>query len=289
MPKYKLRDREDLASLLAKDRLLAKDLALLKAVRRLAAAAGKTNVDGDLAYYEIQIAIENLRHRFLRKDRIRQAAKAMESAPPPSSSPTSAPLVTIQRLVRIKAHELGIVDRRSKTQHAAWRATLKRDFPLDKAKREVRQNNDQTPVEKRAVEIVRGAQRKAKKNFVEKEAVRLADAVLADWPPPARSRGRPTGRGTIVVDPETKDLKLSAREIIEAVLPIIEGLAGPNSSSAPDSAMIAAVVAVVRAATTEAKPKDKKIKAAGTAARKKLNADRAAEIVRELRRRRPIR
>jgi hypothetical protein len=288
MPKYKLRDREDLASLLAKDRLLAKDLALLKALRRLAAAAGKTNADDDLAYYEIQIAIENLRHRFLREDRIRQAAKAMASAPPPSSSPTSAPLVTIQRLVRIKAHELGIVDRRSKTQHAAWRATLKRDFPLDEAKREVRQNNDQTPVEKRAVEIVRGAQRKAKKNFVEKEAVRLADAVLADWPPPARKRGRPTGRGTIVVDPETKDLKLSAREIIEAVLPIIEGLAGPNSSSAPDSAMIAAVVAVVRAATTEAKPKDK-IKAAGTAARKKLNAERAAEIVRELQRRGPIR
>ncbi|WMT71335.1 hypothetical protein [Bradyrhizobium sp. Ash2021] len=289
MPKYKLRDREDLASLLAKDPLLAKDLALLKALRRLAAAAGKTNADGDLAYYEIQLAIENLRHRFLREDRIRQAAKAMASAPPPSSSPTSAPLVTIQRLVRIKAHELGIVDRRSKTRHAAWRATLKRDFPLDEAKREVRQNTDQTPVEKRAVEIVRGAQRKAKKNFVEKEAVRLADAVLADWPPPAGLRGRPTGRGTIVVDPETKDLKLSAREIIEAVLPIIEGLAGPNSSSAPDSAMIAAVVAVVRAATTEAKPKDKKIKAAGTAARKKLNAERAAEIVRELQRRRPIR
>jgi hypothetical protein len=153
----------------------------------------------------------------------------------------------------------------------------------------VRQNSDLTPVERRAVEIVRGAQRKAKKNFAEKEAVRLADAVLADWPPPKRSAGRPAGRSIIVVDPETMNLKLSVREIIEAVLPIIEELAGPNSSSAPDSAMIAAVVAVVNVAATKAKPKDKKIMAAGTAARKELNAERAADIVRKLRKRRPIR
>jgi hypothetical protein len=292
MLKYKLRDREDLASLLAKDPLLAKDLALLKALRRLAAAAGKTNADDDLAYYEIQIAIENLRHRFLREDRIRQAAKAMASAPPPSSSPTSAPLVTIQRLVRIKAHELGIVDRRSKTQHAAWRATLKRDFPLDEAKREVRQNTDQTSVEKRAAEIVRGAQRKAKRNFVEKEAVRLADAVLADWPPLTQRAGRPAGRRRIVRDPQTLeyDLKLSAPEIIAAVLPIIKALAGPENSLAPESAMIAAVVAAVKAADIDPKtiPKKKKIKAAGTAARTEFDAQRASNIVRKLLRSGPI-
>jgi hypothetical protein len=268
--------------------LKGRELASLKKLR-LAAAANKNNTDADLAYYKIQMVIENLQYRFLREDRIRRPAKARKSASPSSSSPTSAPLVTIQRLVRIKAYELGIVDRRSKTQHAAWLATLDRDFPLKEAKQEVLQNSDLTPVESRAVEIVRGAQRKAKKNFAEKDAVRLADAVLSDWPPPKRSAGRPEGRGIIVVDPETMNLKLSEPEIIEVVLPIVEELAGPHSSSAPDSAMIAAVVAVVNSVATEAKPKDKKIMAAGTAGRKELNAERAADIVRKLRARKPIR
>lgn len=273
----------DLKSLLAND---ARYLALLRALRRLAAAAGNTNTDADAAYHEVRWAIERLEGRVLSEGR---AGERKRAAKTPPTSPRGAPRITISRLVRIKAYELGIGQPRRSN---AWNTTLKKDFPLDEKSQLAFRKSDLTPVETRAAEIVRGRPRKASKNFAEIEAIGLADAVLADWPMLTQRAGRPAGRRRIVRDPQTLeyDLKLSAREIIAAVLPIVEALAGPENSLAPESAMITAVVAAVKAADIDPKtiPTKKKIKAAGTATRPEFDAQRASNIVRKLLQSHPI-
>jgi hypothetical protein len=255
--------------------------ALLRALRRLAAAAGKTKADADAAYHDVRLAIESLENRILREGRSGER-KRIAKAPP--TSPHCAPAITIKRLVRTKAHELGIGQQRLRN---AWEIALKQ-FPLDEAEAQA----DLTPVETRAFEIVRGRPRKARKNFAEVNAIQIADAVLAEWPLLAQRVGRPAGRRCIVRDPKTLeyDLKLSAREIIEAVLTSIEALAGPENSSAPGSEMIAAVVTAVKAANmdTQSASEDNKIKAAGTATQTAFDEERASSIVQKLQRRGPI-
>ncbi|MBR1301243.1 hypothetical protein [Bradyrhizobium sp. AUGA SZCCT0042] len=236
----------DLDALL-KEPKFAKDLALLGALQKLAGLGGRRKAD--LAYYEIQVAIDNLSNRFKRTNRIRQAASERLALP----LPKNAPLATIEESVRAKSHKLGLASPRKPA------------------------------VEQRAIDILRGVPRKARKNFFETQAVQLADAVFAEWPMPKRSVGPPARRLIWAVDIKATS---EAYDIIEAALPIIKELAAPGSSWAPHSATIAALRAVVKATATIQKPTNHKVKAAGTATHTTLSAEYVANVVRDLRKRR---
>jgi hypothetical protein len=293
MPKYKLRDREDLASLLAKDPLLAKDLPLLKALRRLGAAAGKISTDADAAYYQIQIELDGLRNRILRESKLRgrverssdeQAARAAEEK---EKLLQHRPWHIIARLVRAKRYQLGIGRRRRSSEQKALERSLK-ELKLDENDPDVKLGpGDLTPVETRAVQLVRGEKVNARKNPIEVQAVAIATAIEADFSR-KRKGGRPAARRHNIVFDETSiqyQLRLTATEVIEAALSTIEDLAGPANSSAPNSAMIASVIAVVKAAGVEPRPMPKRIKAAGVT-QKTFDANSCASIVWKVQRRR---
>jgi hypothetical protein len=227
MPKVTLRD--DLAK-----RLPMPHRALLRALRRHANKAGKTTTEADEVYYDIVWAIERLENRVLREGKSGERKRIITKVPP--TSPGDEPLGYIERMVRIKAHVLGIGQRRT-NEAAAWSKVMDQDDdPM------------LTKIEKRAVAIVRGAPRKANKNFAEIDAIRLADRVLAHWWLPAKPRGRPTGR-RIVRDSGmlSYDLKLTMLETIAATLAIIDQLA-PGSSTDPESTLVEVVVEVLRTA-----------------------------------------
>jgi hypothetical protein len=288
----------DLESQLAKDPKLAKHLALLRALRHLAAVAGKTNADADAAYHEVQWAIESLEGRILRESKIqgrvdyrrddetpeeRKERVAKEERLAEEKLLAARPWHIAARLVRIKSYELGIGHPRRSKQKA-----------LDRSLKELSLDNDKklgpadlSPTETRAVELVRGAKATAKKNLIEKQAIAIANAVKVDFSRKRKS-GRPAGRRRNIIFDQTNfkhQLRLTATEVIEAVLPIIEELAGPENSSAPGSAMIAAVVAVVQTVDLEPKPAPKKVKAAG-AERTEFDEKTAADIVWKLQKRR---
>src|SRR5258708_25830783 len=219
------------------------DLDLARSLRRFSREAGKDDAAADEAYLNIQSAIDDLQRRKLRDRRQRLAKKKAG----PRQDDTADNLA---RLVRLKSYELRIGQpRRSKDK--AQQLVI-RDFPLDEqARRVIWNESDLRPAEKRAREIIRGAQRNAKKNPIESDAIALADAVIAEWFTPAtRSRGRPAGtriplaQQTIQHDPKLT----SVIEVIEAILPIIEQIAGPKISSSPRSIMIRTVAAAVRSA-----------------------------------------
>src|SRR5262249_25549511 len=151
-----------------------------------------------------------------------------------------------QRLVRQKAHELGIGHMRASEQ-AALNRTIE-EMPIDEAARRVVVTEPLSTVEQRAVQIVCGAPIKGKKNRIETDAIRLAEAVNAEWFAEAPRRpGRPKG-SMIGTAPESVEALPSVSEVIAATAPIIEQLAGGAASTAPRSAMIAAVLAAADSA-----------------------------------------
>jgi hypothetical protein len=259
-------------------RLAGRDLALLAALRHVAA---RTNADADAAYHESRLAIEGLKHRILRESKIHKRLDYHRNLPNETEEERTAQcareteeereerrangkleqervaeekrvaeenlLATrswhlLARLVRMKSYELGKgKPRRSK---GALNRSLE-ELPTDRHLGP----DDLSPVENRAIEIIRGAKRNAKKNPIEKNAIAIADAVLADISP-VKESGRPASRPNIIFDVESfqHNLKLTVIEVVEVVLLIIERLAGPNNSTAPGSMMIAAVVAAVESA-----------------------------------------
>jgi hypothetical protein len=108
---------------------------------------------------------------------------------------------------------------------------------------------DLRPIERRAVEILCGSRPKSKKNFLEERAERLANAVNRDWFSADKGPGRSQGASSckrIEIRGHSYQVPLSATEVIAAVMPSIEDLAGPsNERRIP---VLRALVAAVRIA-----------------------------------------
>ena len=89
------------------------------------------------------------------------------------------------------------------------------------------------PVERRAVQILRGARLKSKKNFLEERAEELANVVKRDWfsanKCAGRSRGTPSFKGIKIGQVSLYDVPLSMTEAIAAVMPLIDDLAGMSN------------------------------------------------------------
>jgi hypothetical protein len=88
------------------------------------------------------------------------------------------------------------------------------------------------PVERRAVQILRGARLKSKKNFLEERAEELANAVKRDWFSANKGPGRPRGASSckrIEIRDHSYQVPLSVTEVIAAVMPSIEDLAGASN------------------------------------------------------------
>jgi hypothetical protein len=105
---------------------------------------------------------------------------------------------------------------------------------------------DLNPVEKRAVELLSGRKRKPRKNYLEMRADQLASAVQREWFSPFKRAGRPRGTDSskrIIIKDCSYDVPLSASEVIDAVMPAIDELAGNKISGL--QALIAAAKTVV--------------------------------------------
>jgi hypothetical protein len=89
------------------------------------------------------------------------------------------------------------------------------------------------PVERRAVEILCGGRPKSTKNRVEERAVRLATAVNRVWFSANKcagpSRGTPSFKGIKIGEISLYDVPLSMTEVIAAVMPLIDNLAGMSN------------------------------------------------------------
>ena len=88
---------------------------------------------------------------------------------------------------------------------------------------------DLNPVEKRAVELLCGTKRKPRKNYLEMRAEQVASAVQREWFSPVKRAGRPRGtdgRKGIAIEGNRYDVRLSISEVIDAVMPAIDELAG---------------------------------------------------------------
>jgi hypothetical protein len=104
------------------------------------------------------------------------------------------------------------------------------------------------PVEGRAVEILCGGRPKSTKNRVEERAVTLATAVNRVWfsanKCAGRSRGIPSIKGIKIGQVSLYEVPLSMTEVIAAVMPLIDDLAGmPNRACIP---VLPALVAAVQ-------------------------------------------
>jgi hypothetical protein len=91
---------------------------------------------------------------------------------------------------------------------------------------------DLNPVEKRAVELLCGRKRKPRKNSLEKRAEQLAKAVQRDWFSPIKRIGRHPGTDSRkgIAEGNWYDVPLSASEVIDAAMPVIDELAGNKIS-----------------------------------------------------------
>jgi hypothetical protein len=218
--------------------LRPKDRDLLELLRLLSAEAGQPDSgEAVLAYYRIRREIGALKGRKLRDERLAQHDKVAKGIRQRQRGTEDWHVV----LVRTEAYELGIGQRRRGQEEATQLA--RRHFVDEQARRVVRKKADLRPVERRAVAILGGAPRNAKKSVLEKRAITLADAVIAEWFSPRGKRGRPAGSKRKLVG---KNRKLpSVAEVIKAILPIIEQLAGPKASSSPKSTMIKAIASAV--------------------------------------------
>ncbi len=112
-------------------------------------------------------------------------------------------------------------------------------------------------VQQRAADLLAGARLKARKNFVEIEAIALVKSIEIKQLPKS-SRGRPNGTGKAhpveLYPPGTNgviflDVHLTVREVIEVVVPIIEDHAGSRidvaKGSVPYEALVEALLAFV--------------------------------------------
>jgi hypothetical protein len=215
---------------------------LLKLLRLSAAEAGQLDSAeaGVLAYYRIHRAIPSLIGKKLRAERRAQHDKVVKGIRQRQHGTKDWHV----RLVRIKAYEFGIGRPRQSREQAQQLAL--QDFRIDEGERRVIwKESDLKPVERRALAILNGAPRVAKKNFLERRAITLADAVIAEWFSPRGKQGRPVGSKMKLAGKAMHPRLPSVAEVIEAILPIIEQLAGPASSS-PRSTVIKAIASAVR-------------------------------------------
>jgi hypothetical protein len=215
-------------------------LELARSLRHLAGEFGKDNAAADEAYHAIQSAVTKLEGEKLRHVRGRLAKPRGKSEKADHTTVFSR----TARLVRAKAYQLGIGQKRY-GQHEAERLAS-RDFPLDIARRRAIWDPCKLrPVERRATDIIMGAPRKARKSSIESDAIALADAVIADWKPsPKRAPGRPAKSRSAMKRP-------AVAEVIEAVLPIIDQLAGKPSSASVINSVCAAVASAGLACSSE--------------------------------------
>jgi hypothetical protein len=91
---------------------------------------------------------------------------------------------------------------------------------------------DLNPVEKLAAELLCGRKRKPRKNSLEKRAEQLAKAVQRDWFSPIKRIGRHPGTDSRkgIAEGNWYDVPLSASEVIDAAMPVIDELAGNKIS-----------------------------------------------------------
>jgi len=111
---------------------------------------------------------------------------------------------------------------------------------------------DLNPVEKLAVELLCGRKRKPRKNSLEKRAEQLAKAVQRDWFSPIKRIGRHPGtdsRKGIAIEGNWYDVPLSASEVIDAAMPVIDELAGNKISAL--RALVAAVHTIASGTSPE--------------------------------------
>jgi hypothetical protein len=236
----------DLEKWLERPSLIKANRDLLKLLRSLSAEASQPN-SGEAAaraYFQIHLEIDDLISRKLRAERTRARSHG------PSKRERRETDDHLVRLVRIKAYELGIGRPRQSREQAEQLAL--QDFTLNEPGcRVIWKESDLSPVERRALAILGGAQRISKKNVLEERAIKLALAVIAEWFRPRRRPGRRAGskirlsRNTTIADPKL----VSVAEAIETILPTIEQLAGPATSSSPRSTMIKVVASAVRSST----------------------------------------
>jgi hypothetical protein len=152
------------------------DRDLLKWLRLLSADAGRSGEAAVLAYYAIHREICALIGRKLRAERRRAQRDKLKSIKQRQRGTDDWHV----RLVRAKAYELGIGRPRLGREQALRLA--ERDFKLDEqARRVLWKETDLSPIERRAVAILGGAQRAARKNLLERNAIKLADAVRGEW------------------------------------------------------------------------------------------------------------
>ena len=223
------------------------DRDLLKWLRALSAEAccpdgGKAAV---LVYYRIHREIGALIGRKLRAERRRAHHEKTKAIMRRQRGAKDWQV----RLVRTKAYEFGIGRPRQSREQAQQLAL--QDFKIDEGERRVIwKESDLSPVERRALAILNGAQRVAKKNILERRAIKLADAVTAEWFSPRGKQGRPAGSKIKLARKAMDNPRLaSVAEVIEAILPIIEQLAGPKAPSSPRSTMVKAIASAVRSST----------------------------------------
>jgi hypothetical protein len=84
-------------------------------------------------------------------------------------------------------------------------------------------------VERRAVQILRGARLKSKKNFLEERAEELANAVKRDWFSANKRPRVASSCKRIEIRGHSYQVPLSVTEVIAAVMPSIEDLAGASN------------------------------------------------------------
>ena len=111
---------------------------------------------------------------------------------------------------------------------------------------------DLNPVEKLAVELLCGRKRKPRKNSLEKRAEQLAKAVQRDWFSPIKRIGRHPGtdsRKGIAIEGNWYEVPLSASEVIDAAMPVIDELAGNKISGL--RALVAAVHTIASSTSPE--------------------------------------
>jgi hypothetical protein len=110
---------------------------------------------------------------------------------------------------------------------------------------------DLNPVEKLAVELLCGRKRKPRKNSLEKRAEQLAKAVQRDWFSPIKRIGRHPGTDSRkgIAEGNWYDVPLSASEVIDAAMPVIDELAGNKISGL--RALVAAVHTIASGTSPE--------------------------------------
>jgi hypothetical protein len=106
------------------------------------------------------------------------------------------------------------------------------------------------PIEERAVEILIGAKRKPKKNFVEIKAIGLVAAVRREWFSYREKRGRPKGARSQFKQTRVAvaDVSLSIEEVILLVTRATKEITG----NPPSSAVLVAAVRIEKPGTSKA-------------------------------------